>query len=81
MFRIADVIGEHRRASLPRRSALQAFRQTVAIKDIVAENEKRIAPLHEFRADEISLRQSARRGLFGVLQREVPTERRCRAGA
>ena len=70
---ITDLIGEDGRAQARARRVLQQSREATAIKDVVAENERRRAFADEVAADQESLREAAGFGLLGIAERDAPS--------
>src|SRR5438477_2288112 len=70
---ITDLIGEDGCAQARARRVLQQPREATAIKDVVAEDERRRAFADEVAADQESLRQAAGFGLLGIAERDAPS--------
>src|SRR5436190_16041587 len=71
-LRIAYLISKDGGALARPRGPLQQTRQTAAIKDVVAEHQRRRPVADEVAADDKGLRQPARAGLFGIGDRDPP---------
>src|SRR5436305_13002337 len=71
-LRVAYLIGKDGGAGSRPGSLLQQTRQTAAIKDIVAEDQRHRPIADEFAADDKGLRQPAGIGLLGIGDRDAP---------
>src|SRR5204863_6542582 len=70
---VAHLIGEDGRAQARARRVLQQSREATAIKDVVAEDERRRAFADEVAADQEGLREATGFGLLGIAERDAPS--------
>src|SRR5690606_41291673 len=70
-FRVGHVIAKHRGAPLTVGGLTQRGAETIAVEDVVAENQADAAVTDELLTDLERLSQSVRRGLFGITKRDT----------